>query len=178
MQYSQIFSRDHWIAILNNVIDDVEVIFTRGISSKLKSELISQLVCTHAQKYFCNIYPEQVKAAISDNDPDLLFGNIPLEIKVAKYYQTVVWRGGSYSKREGDFVFITWRYSSTKENAFEFAVYKINLNKSEWTESTHSSYYATGCTMKQVVQNPNMICILGDVIYSKRNNPKPVFEEI
>ena len=178
MEYKEIFEREHWIKILNNVVEELQSVLSRNIKAKLKSELISEMTEKLAQEYFSEIYPENVKCASCDNDPDLIFGTTPVEIKVAKSYNGVCWRGGKYSKRESDYVLITWDFNKYKPEVINFAVYKAFLAKNDWIEQHRDNYYATLYTLNELSKNNTHFAIIGDITYNRNDNAKPVFEEI
>ena len=178
MEYKEIFEREHWIKILNNVVEELQFVLTRNIKLKLKSELISEMTEKLAQEYFSKIYSEDVKCASCDNDPDLMFGNTPVEIKVAKYCNGFCWRGGKYSKRESDYVLIVWDFNKYNPEVIQFAVYKSFLNKQDWVEQKRDNYYATLYTMNALAKNKTHFAIIGDISYNKNDNANPVFEEI
>jgi hypothetical protein len=178
IQYSDIFDRIHWESIENKVIEQVLPFIKLNIKAKLISELISELTEKITAEYFSQIYSGLVKSATSDNDPDLMFGDIPLEVKVAKYSNGFNWRGGKFSKRQSDYIFIVWDFDTNDKTKIKVAVYKAFLSKDNWIQNRSSNYYATLYNMNLLSQNTTMKCIIGDITFNKNNNARPLFEYI
>ena len=172
-KYPDVFNESHWHNIEREVFDKVKSIVTLGIKTKLLSELISELTEKIASQYFKNLYGDIVKCARNDNDPDLTINIYPLEIKVAKCNTMggqVSWRGGTFSKREGDFIFIVWDFDN---DSFKFSVYTCYLTKNDWAVSKYDNYYATSYNLKLMLTNPTYKNIVGNIYNTKRNIPKP-----
>ena len=172
-KYPDVFDSTHWGNIECEVFETIKPIVSLKIKSKLMSELISELNEKIAAKYFKRLYGKNVvKCATNDNDPDITIGNFPLEIKVAKRTISGIaaWRGGTFSKREGDFIFIVWDFI---DNLFEYSVYTCYLTKNDWQVSKYNNYYATNYNLKLMRNNPTYRNIVGDIVLSKRNIPKP-----
>lgn len=179
--YKEVFESQHWINIEKEVLDKVKPIICLGIKNKLISELISEITEKVASKYFAKLYNnDKVRCAKNDNEPDIIFENDSIEIKVAKVSEQniVSWRGGEYSKRKGIFILIAWNFCNDEKDCFKFAVYKVNLTKKDWTVSKDKNYYATVYTMNSLASNSTHTCIVGNYSVSKRKNVKPVLASI
>ena len=179
--YKEVFESQHWISIEKDVLEIVKPIISLGIKNKLVSELISEMTEKLAAEYFSKLYnSDKVRCAKNDNEPDIIFDNDSIEIKVAKVsnQNIVSWRGGEYSKREGTFILIAWNFCINDKDCFKFAVYKVNLTKQDWIMSKVKNYYATIYNMNALTSNPSHMSIIGDYIVSKRKNVKPLLVSI
>ena len=179
--YQEVFKSEHWKNIEKDVLTKIKPITSLGVKIKLVSELISELTEKTAAKYFSDIYQsDKITSATNDNQPDIVLADNNIEIKVSKITNSggVSWRGGKYSKREGTFILICWDFDENDPTEFNFAVYKVNLNKNDWLVSKYDNYYATLYTMDLLVNNPTHTKIVGDIKVSKRGIVKPVLESI
>ena len=86
-----------------------------------------------------------------------------MEIKTAK---TVgVWRGGEYSKRESDYLLVS--YDDSGED-MKWFVFFVNLKKGDWTSSGSNSYYATTIELDQVLGRGEIL--IGSVVKKRVKN--------
>jgi hypothetical protein len=122
------------------------------VSTKLKSELISNILEASFQ-----IVIDEVQAPLSDNAPDLLVGGIPLEIKTAR--TTCVWRGGEFSKRESDYLMVSYDDSGDELKWFFLYTY---LMESDWKSSGSGNYYATTIDLNDILKKDYHI-LVGDL---------------
>lgn len=179
--HQEVFESRHWKNIEKEVLTKIKPITSLGVKIKLVSELISELTEKTAAKYFSDIYKsDNIISATNDNQPDIVLNNNNIEIKVSKVTQSgvVSWRGGKYSKREGTFILICWDFDENNPEEFLFAVYKAELNKTDWVISKYDNYYATIYTLDLLVKNPTHLKVVGDIKLSKRGIVKPVLESI
>ena len=91
------FESDDWKNIFKSVSEDAYDIFSKyEFRTKLKSEIVSSLVVSHAEKYF-NSKGRIVRKDKTDRDPDLFFTkeNLPLEIKVSRHSKSLKWQAVS-----------------------------------------------------------------------------------
>ena len=126
------------------------------LSTKLKSELISNML----EASFASVAPE-IEAPFSDNEPDLRVMGNPLEIKTAK--TTHVWRGGEFSKRESDYLMVSYDDSGTDLKWFFLHTY---LLESDWKSSGSGNYYATTVDLNDILKKDYTI-LIGDVVKKK-----------
>jgi hypothetical protein len=129
------------------------------LSTKLKSELISNML----EASFASVVPE-VTAPFSDNEPDLWIVSTPLEIKTAK--TTHVWRGGEFSKRESDYLMVSYDDSGDELKWFFLHTY---LLESDWKSSGSGNYYATTIDLNDILKKDYTIFV-GDVVKKKIKN--------
>ena len=122
------------------------------LSTKLKSELISNML----EASFAKVVPDVI-APFSDNEPDLWVVKTPLEIKTAK--TTHVWRGGEYSKRESDYLMVSYDDSGDEMKWFFLHTY---LLESDWKSSGSGNYYATTIDLNDILKKDYRI-LVGDV---------------
>jgi hypothetical protein len=122
------------------------------ISTKLKSELISNILEASFQTVI-----DEVQAPLSDSEPDLLVGGTPLEIKTAK--TSHIWRGGEFSKRESDYLMVSYDDSGDELKWFFLYTY---LMESDWKSSGSGNYYATTIDLNDILKKDYHI-LVGDL---------------
>lgn len=150
------FESDDWKNIFKSVSEDAYDIFSKyEFRTKLKSEIVSSLVVSHAEKYF-NSKGRIVRKDKTDRDPDLFFTkeNLPLEIKVSRHSKSLKWQGGEYSKRYGQFVLVSWRMMEANlfnERGMEFYAITCILDNSDFI-SLGPDYYGTGFSAEKLIQ--------------------------
>ncbi len=127
------------------------VVDYESLSTKLKSELISNML----EASFSKVVPD-VTAPLQDNQPDLLVKNIPLEIKTAKTTHT--WRGGEFSKRESDYLLVS--YDDTNDDLKWFFLHTY-LKESDWKSSGSNNYYATTIDLNDIIGVKEYSIIVG-----------------
>jgi hypothetical protein len=127
-------------------------------STKTKSELVSQLFESAFYNHF-NDKNINIERAGSDSlKPDILFSdtNTPLEIKTTK---GEYWIGGSYSKREGDFLLVSWEEVNRKPTYF---VTHVKLRKDDWADQG-DKFYGTKFTKKDLLKNETKTILMGEL---------------
>jgi hypothetical protein len=145
---------------LNSVISEANkrlrtfksVVEYSTLSTKLKSELISNML----EASFAKVVPDVI-SPFSDNEPDLWVMGNPLEIKTAK--TTYVWRGGEFSKRESDYLMVSYDDSGDEMKWFFLHTY---LLESDWKSSGSGNYYATTIDLNDILKKDYRI-LVGDV---------------
>jgi hypothetical protein len=152
------------VELINSYIDDVimetnkrfrtfkSVVEYSTLSTKLKSELISNML----EASFSSIIPG-VKSPFSDNEPDLWVMETPLEIKTAK--TSHVWRGGEFSKRESDYLMVS--YDDNGDELKWFFLYTY-LMESDWKSSGSGNYYATTIDLNDILKKDYHL-LVGDL---------------
>ena len=112
-------------------------------TKKQKSEDISGLLE--------NAMSELIEGAVApkiDSEPDIRLHGEPVEIKTTS---GDCWFSGTYSKREGYFIFLSWQLN--KDNRPSFFICGKDLKKDAWKASTSDSYYATTYDKKRLYKN-------------------------
>lgn len=122
-----------------------------SLSTKLKSELISNML----EASFSKVVPNVV-SPFSDGEPDLWVDGNPLEIKTAKTTHT--WRGGEFSKRESDYLLVSYDDSGEDLKWFFLHTY---LMESDWKSSGSESYYATTIDLNDVLDSKEYSILIG-----------------
>jgi hypothetical protein len=100
-----------------------------------------------------------------DGEPDVIIESISLEIKVTSGEQ---WRGGSFSKRSGLFMLISW---GLIDDSCEFFSSMINMEKDDWIsqmKKDNPNYYATFFGKKELVNHGDYEVIRGKIYEYKR----------
>ena len=112
-------------------------------TKKQKSEDISGLLE--------NAMAELIEGAIApkiDAEPDIRLNGDPVEIKTTS---GETWFSGTFSKREGYFLFV--HYALLKDNTPEFFIAGKNLKKDDWDLPKSKNYYSTKYDKKKVYAN-------------------------
>ncbi len=112
-------------------------------TKKQKSEDISGLLE--------NAMADLIEGAVApkiDSEPDIRLHGEPVEIKTTS---GECWFSGTYSKREGYFIFLSWQLN--KDNTPTFFICGKDLKKDAWKPSTSDSYYATTYDKKRLYKN-------------------------
>jgi hypothetical protein len=112
-------------------------------TKKQKSEDISGLLE--------NAMAELIEGAVApkiDAEPDIRLHGEPVEIKTTS---GETWFSGTFSKREGYFIFLHWLLK--EDNNVEFFIAGKDLKKDDWTASKSKSYYATTYDKKKLYAN-------------------------
>lgn len=151
--------------------------FDVKLSGKLLSEIFSNLLEQKASKVFSKRLGYEVKKAISDNTPDLLFTkiNLPMEIKVTSGQ---VWRGGEFSKRA------SWHLMVSRNETFdEFFVCLVNMhgNGGLWVSAMQQGkdYYAPSFKKDSIFDLQKQIPIfVGKILKTERGAVKLILESV
>lgn len=160
---------------LNTVLAGSELPLCELLSQKAVSEIASNSYERNIASHFSQIIGDTVRAALSDNDPDLLWpNNRPLEIKVTAGES---WRGGKYSKRESCYLLIA-RDKVCHEKVF---VALAHVPEEEWTKpkknkAGEEKYYATTFGKKRLLEyvDAGKACVLvGDLHEVMRKDGTP-----
>ena len=114
---------------------------------KQKSEDISALLENAIEEYIDGAVAPKV-----DSEPDIYYYGKPVEIKTSA---GTSWRGGTFSKRPGYYVFVT--YSLDESNMPVFYIAGIPLEEEDWKSSTSDSYYATSYGKKELYLNKDEV---------------------
>jgi len=136
-------------AVLNRLTSDTKELFDfydkKGLrkSAKQKSEDISGLLETAIEDLI-----EGAVAPKVDSEPDIRLKGAPVELKTSA---GDCWRGGTFSKRGGHFVFINWE--TDDKNNPSFFIAGIDLVEEDWKMSTSDNYYATTFGKKELLEN-------------------------
>jgi hypothetical protein len=120
------------------------------LSRKQLSEMLSGVVETAFEDaaYF---HEGTIIAPKADDKADLIVDGIDLEIKT-KYGKSGDWRGGAFSKREADYLFISW----VDEPFGMFAIHKY-VTEDMWRGGNVGNYYATYMSLEDVMDGVTLI---------------------
>jgi hypothetical protein len=128
---------------LFDIYDDFGLVKT----AKQKSEDISGLLEVAIAEFI-----DGAVAPKKDSEPDLWLNGVAVEIKTSA---GTTWRGGTFSKRPGYYVFVT--YTLDENNVPSFYIAGINLKEEDWKSSTSDSYYATTYGKKELFLNKDKV---------------------
>ena len=90
--------------------------YREAIGNKSISEILSKIIGQILALKASEMFGVEVITTNCDNDPDIIFIEdgikYALEVKTAKCDDNgnVIWRGGEFSKRDGDYFFVTWNW--------------------------------------------------------------------
>ena len=135
--------------VIEKLTADTEELFDfydkKGLhkTKKQKSEDISGLLE--------NAMAELIDGAVApkiDAEPDIRLWGRPVEIKTTS---GETWFSGTFSKREGYFIFLHWILN--KDNMPAFFIAGKQLKKDDWVASKSKSYYATTYDKKTLYAN-------------------------
>lgn len=188
--FNYFFDREIWISSIKETEDFIKPLTKyTGISNKVKSELISGIV---PQK-LCGIMNEKYQSedylfriASNDNEPDMIVEKKSFlndwegvaEIKVAKATtdktgkSNVQWRGGEFSKRDGDYFLISYDFDPLY--GMKWFICYCHVRKEDWESSIDNGYYATTISAEKIITqhlDKNNI-IIGDTSMSKKNKQR------
>ena len=136
-------------AVIEKLSSDTKELFDfydkKGLfkTNKQKSEDISGLI----ENSIASLVEGAVAPKI-DAEPDIRLNGKPVEIKTTS---GECWFSGTFSKREGYFLFVQWTTDS--DNYPSFYIAGKNLKKGDWKASTSDSYYATTYGKKRLYAN-------------------------
>jgi hypothetical protein len=153
--------REYILSYLPQVVEEANnrfkifksVVDYGSLSTKLKSELISNML----EASFSKVVPEVI-SPFSDGEPDLYVKGTALEIKTAKTTHT--WRGGEFSKRESDYLLVSYDDSGADLKWFFVHTY---LMESDWKSSGSDSYYATTIDLNYVMETKEYQILMGKI---------------
>jgi len=131
-------------------------------SAKQLSEDISGLMETAIEEFV-----EGAVAPKRDDQPDILLNGSPVEIKTTNGHQ---WRGGTFSKRPGYYLFVSWK--PKENNEIELFVAGTHLEESDWKGSTNENYYATTYGKKELFANGSVEYFSGELVEYNRGKQK------
>ena len=137
---------------------EVALEIARRVSAKMKilednftldrfgKKVISSLISYSFEEVTADVLTEftgeEWKYGVSDNDPDVSNGKIPLEIKVTADKRA--WRGGGFTNRPGDYLLVRW------ESFDDFFITFLHMREKDWIQSGHEKYFATSFSKTQL----------------------------
>ena len=98
-----------------------------------------------------NAISDLIEGAVApkiDAEPDIRIHGEPYEIKTSSGH---CWFSGTFSKREGYFIFVNWELDEDNNPSFFMA--GKTLKKDDWCPSKSDSYYATTYDKKTLYEN-------------------------
>ena len=87
-----------------------------------------------------------------DSEPDIRYNGKAVEIKTSAGTN---WRGGTFSKRPGYYIFVT--YELDENNNPSFYIAGIDLKEEDWKVSSSKNYYATSYGKKELYLNEDKV---------------------
>ena len=120
-------------------------------TAKQKSEDISGLLEVAIAEFI-----DGAVAPKKDKEPDILLHTkdniIVVEIKTTNGES---WRGGTFSKRPGYYIFVSWKLDEFNYPSFYIA--GIDLKEEDWKSSNSDNYYATTYSKKELYLNKDKV---------------------
>lgn len=147
-------------------------------STKQQSELMSEI----AQASFLNVLKEKninAEVKVGVNVADIYIEGVPVEIKTCGAEK---WQGGSFSKRPGLYLLLSWKYlESTKlfcamQDMVEFDWRSHMLNEDNKMKK-NATYYGTWYGKRELVEDNRYELLTGwiDIIVEKKDgSPRKV----
>ena len=169
MNIRKLLSKENFIDIIQ-LVEEKRIYLFRSLeeyginfTTKTKSELISQLFESSLYEYFQGKGVNTERAGSDSLKPDILFTdtNTPLEIKTTK---GDYWIGGSYSKRSGDFLLVSW---DDEDQIPVYFISHVKLEKKDWA-TEGENFYGTKFKKKELMNNKTAIILMGDLIEQNR----------
>ncbi|MEM4260265.1 MAG: hypothetical protein QXG00_03440 [Candidatus Woesearchaeota archaeon] len=144
-----------------------------GLSKKNISELIGKIMEKACADTFSKKLGYEVKRALADRDPDLIFTkiNIPMEIKMTSTDNS--WTGGEFSKRPFDYLMVSWG-----GNFDEFFCCLVHLEKDDWKSNFKNNFYGPSLSAKTIYEKKDKIVFFGEFITIDRGTIKLKREKI
>jgi hypothetical protein len=139
---------------ITKILQDYGVYF----SNKNLSEMVGKVMEKTASEFFTKKMGYEVKNALSDKQPDLLFTkiNFPIEIKMTS--TTNAWTGGEFSQRPFDYFLCSWG------NKFdEFFVCCVKLKKEDWKSNMGNNYYGPSLSIKKLIEIKDKLILIGSI---------------
>jgi hypothetical protein len=184
--------KNSWIASFENVEEVLTTLSAyKGISKKTKSELIGAMIAEELSQEMNNHIQGFVRSASGDHEPDVIVEDMQsqqfigvAEIKVAaakldiRGNASTTWRGGEFSKRDGDYFLVSWDFANKEETKLKWFVCYAFLKKEDWTKGNTKNYYATTIQEEKVLNQHNPIIIVGGQSKSAKGNSRFTLEEV
>ena len=144
-----------------------------GLSKKNISELIGKIMEKACADNFSRKLSYEVKRAMADRDPDLIFTkiNIPMEIKMTSTDNS--WTGGEFSKRPFDYLMVSWG-----GNFDEFFCCLVHLEKEDWKSNFQNNFYGPSLPAKTIYDKKDKIVFFGEFITTDRGTIKLKREKV
>lgn len=128
------------------------------LTTKLKSEFISNLVGTVMSEMITDCYSPQL-----DSEPDLIMYGEPLELKTS--HKTRIWQSGRFSKRGQNFLLISWE--EVKEDIRWFVCF-TKILMSDWEVPDCDSYYGTKVDLDFVLEKDQTTILRGTTMKKRK----------
>ena len=149
-----------WQVICQNVTNTALPIFQTPFNTRLKSEIISSLFEIETAKHY------NIQNAKNDHEPDLLFHDKPLEVKVTKHKNSLKWMGNKISKRESQFVLIVWDEKNpdliSTDKGLKFFITTLYLTPEDWTGKNDGYTYHASFLSFNSIRDKNRIDLIGN----------------
>lgn len=144
-----------------------------GLSRKNISELIGKIMEKACADAFSKKLGYEVKRALADRDPDLIFTkiNAPMEIKMTSTDNS--WTGGEFSKRPFDYLMVSWG-----GNFDEFFCCLVHLEKEDWKSNIQNNFYGPSLSAKTIYDKKDKFVFFGEFITTDRGTIKLKREKV
>lgn len=138
-----------------------------SFSNKNLSEIIGKIMEKVASDIFTKRLGYEVKRALADREPDLLFTKIdkPMEIKMTSTDNA--WTGGEFSQRAPDYLLVSWGGKFD-----EFFCCLVQLDKPDWESNISKKFYGPSLKAKIVYNKKDKIVFFGNFEVTQRGTIK------
>ena len=119
-----------------------------NLSRKQLSEMLSGVIETAFEDVATTRYGDyqcEIIAPKTDDSADLIFDGVDVEIKT-KYGKAGSWRGGAFSKREADYLFVSW-----VDAPFGLFALHRYVTEEMWRGGNVGNYYATYLDLEDIM---------------------------
>jgi len=149
--------------IFKKMKDEYDIV----LSNKNLSEILGKIMEKVSADVFTKHMGYEVKRALADRDPDLVFTKInkPLEIKITSTDNA--WTGGEFSQRPFDYLLVSWG----GKNYDEFFCCLVHLEKEDWKSNISKRFYGPSLGAK-TVNKKEKIVFFGDFEVTMRGAVK------
>jgi len=138
-----------------------------SFSNKNLSEIIGKIMEKVASDVFTKRLGFEVKRALADREPDLLFTKInkPMEIKITSTEDA--WTGGEFSQRPFDYLLVSWGGDFD-----EFFCCLTHLDKKDWESNISKKFYGPSLKAKTIYNKKDKIIFYGNFKVTERGTIK------
>ena len=138
-----------------------------SFSNKNLSEIIGKIMEKGASDVFTKRLGYEVKRALADREPDLLFTKInkPMEIKITSTENA--WTGGEFSQRPFDYLLVSWGGDFD-----EFFCCLVHLDKKDWESNISKKFYGPSLKAKTINNKKDKIVFYGNFKVTERGTIK------
>jgi len=138
-----------------------------SLSNKNLSEIIGKIMEKTSAEILSKKLGYEVRNAQSDSEPDLNFTKIGKAVEIKITSTDVAWTGGEFSKRQLDYLLVSWG-----GHFDEFFAALTHLDKQDWHSNISKNFYGPSYKAKDLYNKKDKIIFLGSFEVSSRGSVK------